>query len=395
MAALSRRVLVTQRRRQTTAVAALTLVAAAAAFLASAIAGNDDEAVVVVEPPPTTVAVDELPTGWTAVNLEVGGQETAVIAVAIDSGAFVWLEDRAYLVAPDASVRPLSAPPRSAPSKAAVAWTGEEVIVVGGRPSGAKAVASTHEGWAYRPSTDHWRRLDAAISGRQPLGYAWTGREVLIAGSVVPADGPQEVVAYEPSTGRWRTLADVPEPLIPLASPPGGAGKETRLEGGSAWTGRDLVVVAGVLGSTDNDPVAGAVAIAYNVDTNAWRQLPDPGLSPQATAVAWDGTGVVAWDYLLEARRWSPGKGTWEDLPDLPLRPRECYPSAATDSRNVIFAAYCDQAAVFEGGVWRAVEMPSGEHDFGIAHVVSVGPGRFLVLGRRTAIVELARASAR
>ncbi|HEY7360690.1 MAG TPA: NHL repeat-containing protein, partial [Streptosporangiaceae bacterium] len=94
------------------------------------------------------------------------------------------------------------------------AWTGSSMILYG---RGSHNVAA-----AYAPATNTWRRLSPP---RGPGGAyegtnrsVWTGTEMLVAG--IPT------VAYDPLTGRWRTL--------PRAS-------LTLITGLVVWTGREVI----------------------------------------------------------------------------------------------------------------------------------------------------------
>jgi hypothetical protein len=103
---------------------------------------------------------------------------------------------------------------------------------------------------------------------------------------------------------------------------------------------------------------------------DAWRALPRVELSPQASTVAWTGGEVLAWDYLLDAALYDPGRDRWRRLPGLPLREFECYPDSAANDQ-VVFARYCGGHALWDrrAGRWVRVE----EHGFA-RHVVAAGP---------------------
>jgi len=128
------------------------------------------------------------------------------------------------------------------------AWTGRDVLILG-QSRGATLLV------AYRPAENAWRRLPAAPPLARGYHAAWTGRELIVWGSAV--------VAYNPSSGRWRRLP----------RPPVGGSPEMM-----AWTGRDLVGWTGFGGA------------AYRPDTNRWRRLPP---APIGGPSVWTGREVV------------------------------------------------------------------------------------------------------
>lgn len=238
--------------------------------------------------------------------------------------------------------------PVAARSGAAVAWTGQEVLVWGGGPvpwAGGATSGRLGDGAAYHPASRSWRRLPPApVAAGTPYASTWTGEEFLLWGLPERAGAGRDAgAAYHPGSNTWRRIAEAPFGL-------GG--------GGGAWTGRELVVVGRARGT---DVSEHARAVAYDPAADSWRTLPGWPLSPQATTVAGAAGLAVAWDYLLEAAAYDPSTDTWTALPEPPVRPSECYP-ASVRAGAYVFAWYCGQAALLDPGeaTWRAVELPEG-----------------------------------
>ena len=203
------------------------------------------------------------------------------------------------------------------------AWTGTELLVWGGRSAGQPRTEWFADGAAYNPQTGVWRMLPPApISARAPM-FAWTGRELVVWGTVerglqTPPDG----AAYDPAADSWRPIAAAPVELTDATA---------------VWTGREIIVVGASLSPSDNAPATPtAIAAAYNPSTNAWRTLPHPDLSPQAATAAWNGAEVIAVDYQGPAAAYDPVTDAWRQLPDLPLSPGECLPQSVAIGRAVV-----------------------------------------------------------
>lgn len=110
------------------------------------------------------------------------------------------------------------------------AWSGHELLIWGGE-SHPTFDPNEPLGAAYDPATDAWRALpEAPIQGRRGAVTAFTGTELLVMGGLGAGDQPlADGAAYSVETDGWRPL-----PASPL---PGGAG----LVG--AWTGDEWILV--------------------------------------------------------------------------------------------------------------------------------------------------------
>jgi hypothetical protein len=246
-------------------------------------------------------------------------------------------------------------------SRPAVAWTGREVLVWGGDTD----VGIFGDGAAYHPMLDTWRGLPPApISARAPVAWAWTGRELLVWGSADRGPDARDGAAYDPAADGWRPIAPAPLALNQATS---------------AWTGRELLIVGSRLDGNNHSRTAGAVGLGYDPAADTWRRLPAPGLSPQASAVAWTGRELLAWDYELRAASYDPGGDRWRRLAGLPLASAECYPQSAA-AGWFVFAQFCAEHALWDQRTRRWARV--GHHlELGAA-VVAAGPV-FLFAGAR------------
>ena len=86
----------------------------------------------------------------------------------------------------------------------AVAWTGSELLVWGGEKAGT-SYELTNTGAAYDPELDSWRTISTvgAPSARARAAVVWTGQEMIVYGGNVGVDAR----AYNPATDTWRSLS--------------------------------------------------------------------------------------------------------------------------------------------------------------------------------------------
>jgi hypothetical protein len=166
----------------------------------------------------------------------------------------------------------------------AVAWDGHDVLVWGGFDTGADAAQSPwlDAGFSYDPVADRWEPLAAGpLTARSRFMWAWTGRELIIAGGQDDTGNRADAAAYDPVVGRWRSVAELPEAWA-LAS--------------SVWTGDEVIVVGGCCVESTN-------VMSYDPVADEWSALAD--LSPLGcnpgectrflTQPVWTGTAAIIW----------------------------------------------------------------------------------------------------
>ncbi len=205
-----------------------------------------------------------------------------------------------------------------------VEWSGSEVLVWGGqRPDGA----ARHDGAAYNPMTDDWRRLPTA-----PLQASAVSFARMINGRLVAVTDAGSA-AYDPATDRW---TEAPSPPIELHSPTWAVARDR------------LVVVEPGDGST---PVRAAV---FDPGTLAWTEM-DRNVIPlaplEAGILAVDGADAV---YFLEAgRAIDPLSGAWRKVTACP---RVADDGVWTGTRVLGIAATYDPATD------RCLQLPQAPH---------------------------------
>lgn len=177
--------------------------------------------------PPAPLAARNAVGAWTGRELVVAGGHDLRGTVFSDAAAY----DPATLV-----WRRL--PPMPAPRASAVAvWDGSEVVLVGGvGPYAAYGPTPPYrDGVAYDPRSNRWRSLPAGDVGRVDHAATWTGQRLLVWGGRTVRGGTEVVpphgTAYDPVRDRWSEL-----PAAPLSG---------RTDPTVVWTGSSLLIWGG------------------------------------------------------------------------------------------------------------------------------------------------------
>jgi hypothetical protein len=243
--------------------------------------------------------------------------------------------------------RPMTREP-SANDGAVVAWTGREAIIW----DGVCCAGTSNRGVAYRPATSTWLVLPAApLARRRNTMGAWTGKELIVAGGMVPpvnGGGPRiyrDGAAYNPATSRWRKLP----PML------GG-----RYGGIALWDGTEVMFLGGYASS---DYIPAARGLAYNPATNRWRVLPAMHYPRHGFAAVWTGHQVLVWGGLMGAaparvpppygEAFDPATNQWTALPQSPLHGRGNPAAAWTGTEMIVYGGSIPgepQATVFTDG---------------------------------------------
>jgi hypothetical protein len=190
-------------------------------------------------------------------------------------------------------------------------WTGSEVLVVGGYGNDKQQPANV----ALDPATNIWRRIsEPPISVPAHAAKVWTGHTLIVWGG---GHAGRFGAEYAPATDRWRRIAPAP---ISLKSP------------SAAWTGSQMIVFGSSIGAS------------YDPHTNAWQRLPPSTLAPEASSIGWIGRRLVAWDYEGDTQDYSPSANRWSATSQNPFGFGECYPQSVATATSM-FAWFCGQAA--------------------------------------------------
>jgi hypothetical protein len=178
--------------------------------------------------------------------------EPATTVVAGPEGADLVLSDPGPA---EFRMRALPDSPLTAREDMASVWTGEELLIWGGRASGTNA----DDGAAYDPATRRWRRLaPSPLSGRSRHSAVWTGSEMIVWGGTERAAGVGGLgdgAAYDPADDSWRSITAAPV----------GSDRDFAI---GVWAG-GRAVFAGGDNSTGG---ARSTLLTYDPTTDRWEQ---------------------------------------------------------------------------------------------------------------------------
>jgi len=312
---------------------------------------------------------------------------------------------------------------------AAIVLTGDELMYWGGWPRGADVAQARADGFAFDPETRTWRALPPApIAGggpntsRDERGGAkavWTGSESLFWDVQAGDETTFATLTFDPATGQWRRLEDSPhrpsccgawawtgQELVVFGG--GGRDDPTTVEGAAldpatgtwrpiaespmgmnlanaVWTGKEVVVVGSELDNRNIAETPTAIALGYDPETDVWRRLPDPPLSPQASEAVWFEDRIIAWDYGGDAAQYLPTEDRWQGLGRQPIDHGECYVHGVAIDGAVLSwdCGYPD--AWYPGAGWVDVE---GGPAFDVPADAIVGSQGRLVAAGSVAVVE-------
>lgn len=296
-------------------------------------------------------ALNNLKSGWTRLTAPPFATARAV-SLWVDSALFYWGGDSGFggTVHDDGALyepardkwHRLPPPPIDGRSSAAGVWTGKEVVIWGG---GGAQRNSLDDGAAFNPRTCAWRQIaPSPLSPRDPVAAVWTGRDVIFWGSTSRPGGAAGGATYNPATDRWHEIARAPLSIN---------------AGSGIWTGDEMIVFGSRLNNNNRSATPTPVGAAYSPRTDSWRKLPPIQMSPQASAIAWTGTDMIAWDYELTAFAYTPHEDQWTDIGDVPIEFSECYPANAASIQHLL-AYFCGAAAVLDlsSEQWREIQAP-------------------------------------
>jgi hypothetical protein len=131
-------------------------------------------------------------------------------------------------------------------SDASGVWTGDELIVFGGRTCGMVGACNSDDGGRYDPVTDTWSSLSPVgrPSARFRHAGLWTGARMLVWGGW-PL-GWSDGAIYDPAADRWTAMSTVDQP-------------EGRYGFTAVWTGTEMIVWGGNTTGSDGATDDGGV----------------------------------------------------------------------------------------------------------------------------------------
>lgn len=182
----------------------------------------------------------------------------------------------------------------------AAAWTGRRAVFwAGNSPDGPAG------GAVYNPRTDHWRSLPRGPLGpREGYVSAWTGRELIVIGGTL-GDGLATPVAaaVDPRAGRWRRL-----PALNHLD-----GVDGLRPSGVVWSGDRLFVAGAAYDCSDDPCTSRPIFLTYDIAADDVEEIdlsntPSPSLTP----IAWTGTDVFATGHdAVSIVLYDPSTDTW------------------------------------------------------------------------------------
>ena len=210
----------------------------------------------------------------------------------------------------------------------ATAWTGEELLVVGG----SNGPGIERHAVAYSPSADSWRDLSPppGVTNFDQLtgsnGY-WINNRLIL---------PQASLAYDVSTDEWSEIAE-----WPFSDRRGGLLEQTN-DGLIAW--------GGCSGDNCDEQNTGLFddGMRYVARTDTWTPIAD-GPLPAAVHVVgeWTGTELVVIvtssnETQPAAAIYAPSTDTWSEIGAPPLSERQAADLVMSEDRLVLFGGHSE-----------------------------------------------------
>lgn len=195
----------------------------------------------------------------------------------------------------------------SGSSNTQATWTGTEMIVWGGTTTSQYA-DTLSDGGRYNPITDTWTIMSdvGAPSGRCVHAMIWTGTELIVWGGYEGSSALSDGAKYNPSTDTWTPITSVGAPTA-------------RAEFSSVWTGDKMIVWSGWFsGSTgiwsdgySYDPVLDEWAPISDVNAPFQRRLASTTWTGEEMIVV---AGLYGSTYIQEGGKYNPTTDTWTTI---------------------------------------------------------------------------------
>jgi N-acetylneuraminic acid mutarotase len=177
-------------------------------------------------------------------------------------------------------------------------------------------------------SAESWSQTTAPIEGRADAKAVWTGQAVFVWGGNNEPGPLADGATYDPETGKWHRVSESP--------------LSARFGHTAVWTGDRVLVWGGRTGAEAANDGA-----SYDPRTDKWTSLPASPLAPRSEHVSvWTGKEMLIWGGLgsdqasevySDGAAFDPASGTWQKLPESPLRARTSHSGAWTGSLFIIW----------------------------------------------------------
>jgi len=247
-------------------------------------------------------------------------QDERTAAVWSGTDMIVWHRGRGARYAPSTNTWVPNIQPVELSGKAdhSAVWTGNEMIVFGGRTDDTGPIEGFNTGGRYDPVLDTWdaTTLHGAPSPRQSHTAVWTGSEMIVWGGSHSTEPSTDTGGrYDPSSDTWSPTS--------LSFAPLGRRYHT-----AVWTGSEMIVWGGSLGGNTGgryDPASDTwvpTSVAGAPDGRIWH-----------TAV-WTGDEMVVWGGyssggINTGGRYDPATDGWSPTSMIDV-PEPAYFHAAT-----------------------------------------------------------------
>ncbi|HEV7207597.1 MAG TPA: hypothetical protein VGN54_02530, partial [Mycobacteriales bacterium] len=234
---------------------------------------------------------------------------TAMGSVWTGQAMFIWggydhvAQDRFHATATGALYIPASRtwralPPAPLPARVypTAAWTGSEVVVLGGRPAVSTAADGYLDAAAYNPATKRWRTLpvipsqaghtvtnSVALAAANHI-YAWLSwQHTEQHGDMSTGSAGTDLLRYDPSTEHWTRLATTGDTPRGLSDP--------------VWTGQEIVMPAARTTCGGGCPMqVGLHGERLDPASNTWRPIAHGPVDDVIPLSWWTGAALLSFD---------------------------------------------------------------------------------------------------
>jgi hypothetical protein len=297
-----------------------------------------------------------------ALNSEfVQSTTTAPVETTADSSTTTWRNLRSNLHGDDEAV---------------VAWTGQEVLIVHPVNDGEMVV-----GEAWSPETEAVRTIAApGLIWRARAATAWTGSELILIGG---SNGPgldQIGMAYDPATDRWRDLAD----------PPGPFDGAKELLGPAVWSGSEVIIPgAGLAYDVDSDSWRQIAASPLSKRDHSLIGFAGERLVIWGGCYSEIGDcGDSERGLLSDGALYDPVEDRWELLPPAPLDPSAEAQGVTNGETDLVVVSFNSRGQSMEAAVLDASQaewttLPAPELSARPGFATALVDERLLVWGGR------------
>jgi len=217
-------------------------------------------------------------------------------------------------------------------------WTGTEMIIWGG---GLSPNSLIDTGGRYNPLNNTWLNMtmDGAPAARTSHTSIWTGTEMIVWGGY--ADGATNTgYKYQPSTNNWTPISTVNAPLA-------------RFYHTSAWTGDDMLIWGGS-GSGSLQNTGGL----YDPSSNTWNTMSTdnaPSARRNHTSV-WTGTEMLIWSgdvangLTKTGGKYNPDSNSWQSTNTVGAPTQRRYSSTVwTGEEMIVWGGTSDSGYLVTG----------------------------------------------